>query len=250
MLRFIIFVGCVAASIFPAMAQQLAQPAPCGGETIGTVTVAAVTDGRTFLATGGREVRLAGIETPGTKASRAALEALIAGKSVTLKKAGTGEDRYGRIVAYAELGGAAVQAQLLREGAAYVAARAGSKPCADALFAAEKSATAAKRGLWADPELGPKSAANRDDILRAKGQFAVVEGRVLSVRESGGAVYLNFGTYYTRDFSVTMLKRNLARFAVAPRQLEGKRIRVRGVIEARRGPFIEAERPEQIELIE
>jgi hypothetical protein len=206
-----------------------------------------VTDGRTFLTTDRREVRLAGIETPGRKA---ALAALIAGKSVTLKKAGAGEDRYGRVVAYAEADGASLQAQLLREGAAYVAARIGSRPCADALFSAEKAAREAKRGLWADPELGPKSAANRDDILRAKGQFAVVEGRVLSVRDSGGAVYLNFGTYYTRDFSVTMLKRNLPQFAFAPKQLEGQRIRVRGFIEGRRGPFIEAARPEQIELIE
>jgi hypothetical protein len=138
---------------------------------------------------------------------------------------------------------------LLRDGAAY-AGRVAAKPCADALFAAEREAREAKRGLWADPELGPKSAANRDDILRAKGQFAVVEGRILSVRDSGGAVYLNFGTYYTRDFSVTVRKRNLARFAFAPKQLEGQRVRVRGIVEARRGPFIEAVRPEQIELIE
>ena len=242
MLRFIIFVGCVAASILPATAL-----AACGGETFGAVTVASVTDGRTFLTADRREVRLAGIETPGPKT---ALEALIAGKSVTLKKAGSGEDRYGRIVAYAEAGAASVQARLLGDGAAYVAARIGAKSCADALFAAERAAREARRGLWADPELGPKSAANRDDILRAKGQFAVVEGQVLSVRDSGGAVYLNFGTYYTRDFSITMLKRNLAQFAFAPKQLDGKRIRVRGIIEARRGPFIEASRPEQIELIE
>jgi endonuclease YncB( thermonuclease family) len=243
MLRFIIFVGCVAASILPATAQETA----CGGETTGPVTVASVTDGRTFLTADRREVRLAGIETPGPKT---ALAALIAGKSVTLKRAGSGEDRYGRIVAYAEAGGTLVQARLLREGHAYAAARIGSKPCADALFAAERAAREAKRGLWADPELGPKSAANRGDILRAKGQFAVIEGQVLSVRDSGGAIYLNFGTYYTRDFSVTVRKRNLARFAFAPRQLEGKRIRVRGVVETRRGPFIAAARPEQIELIE
>jgi hypothetical protein len=72
----------------------------------------------------------------------------------------------------------------------------------------------------------------------------------LSVRESGGAIYLNFGRYYTRDFSVMLLKRNAARFAFMAKDLEGRRIRVRGVVEMRRGPFIEAERPEQIELIE
>jgi endonuclease YncB( thermonuclease family) len=239
MLRFIIFVACLAAPILPVAAQ------PCGGEIIGAVTVASVSDGRSFKTTDGREVRLAGIETPGPKA---ALETLIAGQLVTLKQAGKGEDRYGRILAYGTLGNASIEEQLLRAGDAYVAARIGSKGCADALFSAERTAREAKRGLWADPELGPKSAANRDEISRAKGRFAVVEGLVQSVRESGGAVYLNFGTYYTRDFSVTMLKRNAAR--LSPTQLEGKHVRVRGVVEMRRGPFIEVERPEQIETIQ
>jgi endonuclease YncB( thermonuclease family) len=240
MLRFIIFVACLAAPILPVAAQ------PCGGEIIGAVTVASVSDGRSFKTTDGREVRLAGIETPGQKT---ALEALIAGKAVTLKKAGS-TDRYGRIVAYGSVGGPSIQQQLLGTGNAYVAARIGSKPCATALLASEQIARKASSGLWANAELGPKSAANRDEISRVEGRFAVVEGQVLSVRESGGAIYLNFGRYYTRDFSVMLLKRNAARFAFTAKDLEGRRIRVRGVVEMRRGPFIEAERPEQIELIE
>lgn len=249
MARFIISGAAVVTLILLAGAPGRAQQAACGGEATGNAVVASVLDGRTFLTTDRREVRLAGIEAPGGKA---ALETQIGGKTVTLRR--TGEDRYGRVVAHAELEGASVQQHLLRAGAAYVAANvatlAGPKPCADALFAAEAEARQAKRGLWADAELGPKSAANRDEILRAKGRFAVVEGRVLSVRESGGAVYLNFGTYYTRDFSVMLLTRNAPRFAFAPKELEGKRVRVRGVVEMRRGPFIEAARPEQIELIE
>jgi endonuclease YncB( thermonuclease family) len=242
MLRSIIFTGCLAASILPAAGQQA-----CDGETTGTVTVASVTDGRTFRTTDGREVRLASIEAPGPKA---ALEALIAGKAVTLKKAGSGTDRYGRIVAYGYDGDASIQQQLLRAGNAFVAARAGPKPCAAALFAAEQTARKANAGLWANPELGPKSAANRDEISRLKGRFALVEGQVLGVRESGGAIYLNFGRYYTRDFSAVVLKRNAPHFAVAPKDLEGKRVLVRGVVDMRRGPVIEAERPEQIETIE
>lgn len=246
MLRFIIFAVCLAAPILPGMLPVWAQEA-CGGDTIGEVTVASVADGRTFVTTDGREVRLAGIETPGPKT---ALEALIAGKTLTLKKAGAGEDRYGRIVAYASAGAGSIQQQLLEAGTAYAATRTGPSACTAALFAAEQAAREARRGLWADPELGPKSAANREEISRLQGRFAVIEGRVVSVRESGGAIYLNFGTYYTRDFSVTLLKRNVARLRFAPKDLEGKRIRVRGIVEMRRGPFIEVERPEQIELAE
>jgi endonuclease YncB( thermonuclease family) len=247
MLRSIIFVGCLAASILPARAQPLAQPVPCGGETVGDVTVASVTDGRTFKTTDGREVRLAGIETPGP---RTALDALIAGKTLTLKKAGAGEDRYGRLVAYGYASSALIQQQLLETGNAYMAARINAKPCVATLLAAEQMARNALSGLWADPELGPKSAANRDEISKARGRFAVAEGQVLTVRESGGAIYLNFGRYYTRDFSVTVLRRNAARFPFVLKDLEGRRIRVRGVVEMRRGPFIEAERPEQIELMQ
>jgi hypothetical protein len=120
-------------------------------------------------------------------------------------------------------------------------------------FPAQTVALERSLGLWADPELRPKSAANRDEILHAKGQFALVEGKVLSVREVGAAIYLNFGRRYTRDFSVTILRRNARQFTavgVVPKELQDKRIRVCGVIEARSGPMIEASRPEQIELIQ
>jgi hypothetical protein len=65
-------------------------------------------------------------------------------------------------------------------------------------------------------------------------------------------MYMNFGRTWTQDSSVVVLRRRQRAFAAAgvyPQQLEGRRIRVRGWIEQRRGPIIEAEWPEQIELI-
>jgi hypothetical protein len=75
----------------------------------------------------------------------------------------------------------------------------------------------------------------------------------LSVRESGATIYVNFGRRWTRDFTVTILKRQQRTFAaggVEPKQLEGRRIRVRGWIERRGGPIIMADAPEQIEFVE
>jgi hypothetical protein len=75
----------------------------------------------------------------------------------------------------------------------------------------------------------------------------------LSVHESGATIYVNFGRRWTRDFSVTILKRLRRTFAAAGddlNQLEGRRIRVRGWIEQRGGPLIAAETPGQIELLE
>ena len=86
-----------------------------------------------------------------------------------------------------------------------------------------------------------------------KGHFALVEGKVLSVRESGATIYVNFGRRWTTDFTVIILKRQQRTFTdagVEPKKLEGRRIRVRGWIEQRSGPVVMAEAPEQIELID
>lgn len=96
-------------------------------------------------------------------------------------------------------------------------------------------------------------AENLTRLAAESGQFTLVEGKVLSVRESGATIYVNFGRRWTRDFTVIILKRQQRTFSAAgiePKQLQGRRIRVRGWIEQRGGPVIMAEAPEQIELIE
>ena len=121
------------------------------------------------------------------------------------------------------------------------------------MLTAERSARAAGRGLWADPNFAPLQAENLPRLAAERGHFALVEGKVLSVRESGATIYVNFGRRWTRDFTVIILKRMQRTFAgagVEPKQLEGHRIRVRGWIEQRGGPIIVAEAPEQIEMIE
>jgi hypothetical protein len=224
--------------------------APCAPETIGVVTVRAVLDGRTLLLTDGREVRLAGIEV--SSESKPALEAHIAGREITLK--GKATDRYGRLVAYAYAGsGPSVQAHLLSQGRARVAARIGDPGCSAELFAAETAARTARLGLWDGPHYLPRKAGNPAEILGERGRFTVVEGRVLSVRESGSVIYVNFGRRWSEDFTVTVLKRSERAFSAAGvelKKLAGRNVRIRGYIEERGGPWIEATRPEQIEIQE
>ena len=120
-------------------------------------------------------------------------------------------------------------------------------------FGAEKAARAAGLGLWADPYYVMRKAEDPAGILAVRGRFAVVEGKVLSVRESGGTIYVNFGRRWSEDFTVTVLKRNERTFTAAGlplKKLAGQRVRVRGTIEERGGPWIEAARPEQIEIAE
>jgi endonuclease YncB( thermonuclease family) len=235
-----------------ALATGVSAQESCKLTDLGTVTVARVRDGRTLLLTDGRELRLAAIEAD--DASRATLNALAAGKTLRLEALGRELDRYGRVVAfaYADGAGESLQQVMLTQGQARVAARVGNRPCAELLLRAERAARATVRGLWADPNFAPLPSHDTIGITAVRGQFALVEGKVLSVRESGATIYVNFGWRRTQDFSVTILKRHRRDFAAAgvePKELEGRRIRVRGWVEQRHGPMLEASVPEQIEVV-
>jgi endonuclease YncB( thermonuclease family) len=281
----------------PAIAQGAAKsvPAsvPCGGEEIGRGSVGRVVDGYTFVLDDGREVRLAGIETPlssaqdagvkvtpaketgvkdvvgptvGGAAAQDALARLLTGAQVILRRAEFASDRYGRLLAYVDIARAgspprSAQAELLAQGFAQVSDFVGDRDCAVELLHLEQAARQAKLGLWADPYYDPLRADKPADILARRGRFALVEGDVVSVHPSGATLYVNFGRRWSEDFAVTIRKRNERKFAAAGldvQGLSGRRVRVRGFIEARggftgspwRAPWIEAARPEQIETID
>ncbi len=252
-----------------AMAQE--QTPPCGDDEIARATVSHIGDGRTFTLADGREVRLAAIEVPpvpmaqesdraappGGNAAKNALDALAGGDTDVLRRAQIASDRYGRMVAYAytqrdgdEL---FVQGDMIAAGYARVGDQVGSHDCAAALLARESVARKARLGLWADPYYDLVDTETPADVLAHKGRFALVEGQVVSVRQSGATIYVNFGRHWSEDFAVTVRKRNERSFAAAGLDLQGltgRRVIVRGFIEARgrRGsPAIEATRPEQIE---
>lgn len=258
---------------FPAIAlcalvlATAAEPAIAAGCLLapqGEGRVTAVIDARTLRLEDGREVILAGIEpvtaddtgdkAKETKASRiAALSAILAGRDVTLHGNDDTPDRYGRQPALVFLAGSesSVQATLLTQGDALVAATVTDKDCAAELAAAEASARNARRGIWANGSV-IKNAESPGDISAGIGRFMLVEGKVLSVRQAGATTYLNFGRNWTRSFAVTIPKRMIAAFETAgvlPKSLENQRIRVRGWIEARGGPRIEVLRVGQIERL-
>ena len=241
----------------------------CRFEPAGTGKVRAITDGRSFTLEDGREIRLAGIEVPllpgpgdlgtGAKAglaARAALESIIAGQNVELRQKDVA-DPYGRMPAlvYVTQGMSleSVAHELLAKGFARVSAHVGERPCADELLARERAARQAKLGLWGEPYYVIVAAESGAELVAGRGHFMLAEGKVWSVRESGGTIYVNFGRQWSQALTVTILKRNERMFAAAgiePKRLENRRIRVRGWVEERNGPRIEATRPEQIEIAE
>jgi endonuclease YncB( thermonuclease family) len=240
-------------SLMLFVAANHAEAAGCSFELQGEGRVAAVIDARTFRLEDGREVRLAGIEPVDKIKSTAALSALVAGRDVVLRGGDDTPDRYGRQPAFVFLAGSEtpVQSELLKQGHALASANVTDKDCASGLASAEAEARQAKKGAWID-SMAIKNAESTGDILAGIGRFAVVEGRVLSVRQAGATTYLNFGRNWTRDFAVTIPRRIIAAFetaGLAPKSLENRRIRVRGWVEARTGPRIEVLQVGQIEVL-
>ena len=213
--------------------------------------VSGVADGRTLRLDDGRDILLAGL-APGGADTQKALQDRLAGQSVTVGVAGAQADRYGRLAGYVFVNGAVtpVQYALLREGLARVDGRVDNSGCRSALLAQERHARAAGFGLWGDKVYDVHQAASPDAILGARGRFGLVEGRVLSVRESGGTIYVNFGRRWSEDFTATIPKRLEQRFTAAglpPKSLAGRHVRLRGFVEERGGPWIELTHPGQIE---
>jgi len=224
----------------------------CPLVTTETATVRSVTDGGIAL-DDGRTVHLAGIELNENAV------AAPAGTAITLKRLATlpETDRYGRLIAHVFINedGAErwLQADLVGRGLARVSPRVGDAGCAKVLFAREQSARTAKLGLWGEPYYVIVAAESGAELVAERGHFMLAEGKVWSVRESGGTIYVNFGRQWSQALTVTILKRNERMFAAAgiePKRLENRRVRVRGWVEERNGPRIEATRPEQIEIAE
>lgn len=242
-------------------AAALAQSTPsCVGLEPGpSRTVSRIVDGETVALDDGTELRLIGAlapramdagADPGTwpmeAATIAALRELVLGKSVELAFAGQRLDRYGRLQAHAYLleaeGRRWVQGHLLREGFARAYTLPRHRACGPELLAAERAGHEARRGLWADAAYQVRPANRPSELLRYRTTFQVVEGKVVRVGEARGTVYFNFGRSWRRAFAASVRRSDrqlLGGSATDPKALEGRRVRVRGWIEQRRGPFID-----------
>jgi endonuclease YncB( thermonuclease family) len=262
--------GAILAWIGEAGAQSSSPAGRCQFEPVAEGVVASVPDGRTIALVDGREIRLDAIEipllpppgqdqsVPAGHAARSALATLLTGKKVELRQRVPGlTDRYGRLVAFVHAAGAppgwTASHEMLAVGYARVAGRVGDRACAADLLHYERTARDAKLGLWGEAYYSIIRADSGAELLDGRGLFTLAEGKVLSVRESGGTIYVNFGRRGSQALTVTILKRHERIFVgagVAPNRLENRHVRVRGWVEERNGPRIEATGPEQIEFLE
>ncbi len=233
--------------LLPANAQ-----AECRLPDGGTARAVAAPDGRSLLLEDGREILLAGIEAA-WPAAQPELLRRVTGRDLQLKALSGQPDRYGRLAAFVTVSGSDIPVQYDLIAGGFVRAAGAVQPpeCRAELLARERRARDAGVGLWADPVYDILDANDPAAIEARRGRFAVIEGWVLSVRESGSTIYVNFGRRWSEDFTATIPKRLQARFTaekLAPYSLSSRLVRVRGIVEERGGPWIELLRPDQIEF--
>jgi endonuclease YncB( thermonuclease family) len=234
-------------------------------------TVVRIIDGETVALDDGRELRLIGAlapraldagAEPGTwpleAAASAALGALVLGKSISLGFVDERVDRYGRLQAHAYLVDGLrerwVQGHLIGQGLARADEQAGNRGCAPELLALEHNARGGRAGLWAQAAYAVREAGRPAELLRYRGRFQIVEGRVARVAQVRGLIYLNFGSFRRRAFFASLRDGDralLGEHARNPQGLKGRLVRVRGWIERRRDrPAIDLSAAGLIEVLD
>ena len=222
-----------------------------------------------FLLGDGSKVRIAGLMWPqvgpGDQELAGNSEQVLAAKSF-MERLGalsrTGEvliaqgsgsiDRWGRASVHVVMAGTLGAELALAAGLATLRPGDVSAPCRRALQAVEAGARDARRGLWASPH-AVLDAIKHADILPRQGRYTIVEGRVRGLGETSARVYLNFGTIRSENFSIAIPKGALRRFEASGMRwtsLEGRRVRVRGVVLDRGGPLIEISGPDELERLD
>ena len=185
-----------------------ASASACQLEAAGAGKVSSIIGGRSFVLDDGREVRVAEIEVPfppapsetgpraaAGSAARAALDSIVAGQSIELRQRAPAFDRYGRTLAHVYVAnegrGRSAAHEMLASGYARLQPwwELGLRRRA---LGRERAARQAKLGLGRTIlcHIGGRERA----ALWQEGHFTVVEGKVLSVRESGGTIYMEFRT--------------------------------------------------------
>jgi endonuclease YncB( thermonuclease family) len=240
---------------------------PCSLAKAEPATVASVSSDFSLLLADGRRISLAGLEFPplAGAARDAALTRLIAwldGAPIFVEPLAAAPDRWGNlpaqvIAASSEKPAAplvSVGVALIGEGLARYRPDRAAAPCAKAYLQAEVLPRARKTGVWSeDPEIDASSAPEGSlEALADRKGVAVLVGRVASIGETTGAIYLNFGKNRGRDASAVISRKNVPIFLAQGwilRSLVGRRIRIRGLIETNNGPRIEISSPAEIELL-
>jgi endonuclease YncB( thermonuclease family) len=208
----------------------------------------------------GRRLLIAGVETPHTPEASAiarnSLAGWLEGREIRVAPLSPGPDRWGRTVAHIHgpaRDGAPMLAAfgLVDAGLVRVRPHAEAAGCIPALLKAEQGARSARLGVWSLPEFAVLKANDPSSLPAAGGAVVIAEGRVYSINATHNRTYINFGRARNIDLAVTIPRQTLRTFeGMDLKQLRGRMIRVRGLLERRPGPQIEVAAPYAIEILD
>lgn len=153
-------------------------------------------------------------------------------------------DRHGRRLAHVFSGSLWLQRELVARGLAIVAPPLVSPERASDLLRLERRARLSEPGLWMRNGARTVPADRARSVLD---RFAIVEGRVLSMRRGFRSTFVNFGEDWREDFTVYLRRGRISR-AFPPGSLEGQRVRVRGWVYYSNGPAIDLADPLYLEM--
>jgi len=134
--------------------------------------------------------------------------------------------------------GSWLQYEMVQNGHAYFMPRYQRPSDEGALRNAETTAQQNKKGLWAIQGFNVIPASSPD--IRP-GWFQVISGLVISEKRHKSRTFLNFGTDWSKDFTIEIPSRLYRQFAYRSDTslgLQGKHIEVRGWVEWSGGPKI------------
>jgi hypothetical protein len=190
-------------------------------------------------------------EWPLAKEAKTTLEALVLGRTVELGFGGARMDRHRRHLAHLTRDdGVWIQGAMLEAGMARVYSFADNRARVADMLARERTARETRRGIWSNTYYAIRAP---ETAAKYVNSFELVEGTVLDVAVVSGRAYLNFGENWRTDFTVTIPAKALRQFTLEGLRADGykgRHIRVRGWLQSRDGPMIEATHPDQIEVLD
>lgn len=245
--------------------------ASCNLAQGGTDEIVEVVDGDTVILSSGKQVRMVGTQAPKLALNRKnfidwpladiakiELENIALGQQVTLQYGGLKIDRHRRILAHLFIKNADgqdiwLQQYMLEQGLARTYSFKDNRSCITELLAAETAARQGNKNIWSNDYYNIINATDLKKLNQKHGTYQLIEGKLLKFEHKYGQLYFNFGSNYRTDFTINVTKRNRMAFAQSNidfASLVGKTIRVRGWLEHRGGPMIEATHPEQLEFLD
>jgi len=231
-----------------------------------------VVDGDTVVLRGGERIRVLGIDTPEMRGSSAEERRLAAAAKAELRRLlGSGRvipvarpghrDKYERTLAYLHAVnddgrvGEDIGARLLETGFARI--YPSTHPRLAPYLQIQEAARRRGRGIWTEAGrealgLGFEVEINAAGAGEHVGERARVVGRIVETHRSDGALYLNLGPNWRRDFTAVIVKTQWGLFPEDAETLwQGRRVAITGEIRERKGrPEIRLKSPQQIELLE